>query len=96
MGRLLVGSALPTRERVVAGRIVASTERLVEQVQAEEWALVPDTLRERRGLLRELRSPRADSPTSSCIEALHAAVSESEMVLLQLVPAQAAAGDLQR
>ena len=94
MGRLLVGPALPTRERCVAGRIVASTERLVEQVQAEEWALVPDTLRERRGLLRQLRAPRADSPASSCIDALHAAVSESELVLLQLVPPKAVAGDL--
>lgn len=94
MGRLLARTALPTRDRFVARRILASTERLVEQVQAEEWALVPDTLRERRGLLRELRQPRADSPAISCFEALHAAVSESEMVLLQIVPTQAVAGDL--
>jgi hypothetical protein len=93
MGGLRVGSALPTRERFVAGRIVAITARLVEQVRAEEWALVADTLRERRGLLRELSSPRADGPASSCIEALHAAVHESEMVLLQLVPAQVVLGD---
>jgi hypothetical protein len=93
MGTPWVGSALPTRERLVAGRIVAITARLVEQVRAEEWAVVPDTLRERRGLLRELRPLRADGPASSCIEALHAAVYESERVLLQLVPAQVVLGD---
>lgn len=94
MATPLARTALPTRDRFVARRILASTERLVEQVQAEEWALVPDTLRERRGLLRELRPPRAGGPASSCFEALHAAVSESEMVVLQIVPSQAVAGDL--
>jgi hypothetical protein len=93
MGQLLRRSALHPRERFVARRILASTERLVEQVQAEAWALVPDTLRERRGLLRTLREPRSDTPAQSCIDALHAAVSESERVVLQIVPAEAAARD---
>jgi hypothetical protein len=93
MGQMLIRSALPPRERFVARRILASTERLVEQVQAEAWTLVPDTLRERRGLLRSLREPRPDAPAHSCIQALHAAVSESERVVLQIVPVEAAAGD---
>lgn len=90
MGQLLPPSALHPRERFVARRILASTARLVEQLQAEEWASVPDTLRERRGLLRSLLEPAPDAPSLPCIEALQAAVSESERVVLQIVPAEAA------
>lgn len=93
MGQLLSRSSLQPRERFVAHRILASTERLVEQVQAEAWSLVPHTLRERRGLLRDLREPRTGTAVHSCFDALHAAVSESERVVLQMLPAEAAVWD---
>jgi hypothetical protein len=86
-------SALHPRARSVARNIVASTERLVEQLQAEEWALVPETLRQRRGLLRELHESHSSTPALSCIAALRAAVSESERVVLLIVPADAAGLD---
>lgn len=87
-------SALLPRQRFVARRILASTERLVDQVVAEDWALIPATLRERRGLLGELRLPRATPESASCIAALHAAVAESERLILHIVPPEAAHPDV--
>lgn len=87
-------SALLPRQRFVARRILASTERLVDQVMAEEWALIPATLRERRGLLGELRAPRTCADSASCIAALNAAVVESERLILHIVPPEAAYPDV--
>lgn len=87
-------SALLPRQRFVARRILASTERLVDQVMAEDWALIPATLRERRGLLVELRTPRLHAESTSCIDALNAAVAESERLILHIVPPEAAHPDV--
>lgn len=74
-----------TRQRFLAEAVNAMTARLVGQAMNHAWSEIPQTLRERRGLLDDLeREPRHGPHEASCVAALRSAVAESERVLAQL------------
>jgi hypothetical protein len=82
-------AALTPRQRIVARSIVASSQRMVDAVLARRWQSIPALLAERRSLLAQLLALREDggqlqcqdgSPLQ-CIEALRAAVNESDRLL---------------
>ena len=76
---------LPSRQRFLAEAVVAMTGRLVGQAMDQAWTQMPDTLRERRGLLADLeRAQRGCQHEASCVAALRSAVQESERVLTAL------------
>jgi hypothetical protein len=82
-------SAFAPRQRFVARRILASTQRLVGQAMARQWQRIPALMAERRSLLDELNPVHCDDRAASCAEALRAAVMESDRLLAGLVSEEA-------
>lgn len=72
---------LAQQRRVIAQHIVGMTTMLVEQAASASWRQLSDTLLARRVLLEHLSADDAAPEELSCIDALFAAVQESEHTL---------------
>ncbi len=76
-----VGGTLAPEHRMVAKHIVGMTSMLVQQAGHAQWQQFLATLSARRVLLEHLRDDVVDPDELGCVDALFAAVEESEHTL---------------
>jgi hypothetical protein len=74
-------TGLAPEHRMVAKHIIGMTSMLVEQAGNAQWQQIQSTLCARRVLLEHLRNDVVDPDELSCVDALFAAVEESEHTL---------------
>ncbi len=79
------GSAFAPRQRFVARRIVATTQRLVRLAMARQWHGMRALMVQRQALLDELGPLSGDTDAARCAQAVCAAVRESDRLLDRLM-----------
>ncbi len=91
-----VARGLPPRWRAVANQVVACSEVVSVELARHHWSCVTRLIEERRELLRDLQRAALDHNGRACVDALRAAIEESEAIIVLLAadraPAESTAG----